>query len=196
MPACSLAFMCFLAASSTAPSVLLHCHYFPSKYQFIMLRPALCANGKMGAQLYTFRALFQLVLHVFLLCCLSSQRIYEDGETIVQQGSSEDHTFFVVAQGEVVASVRRTAAAAAAAGPQSTTVPAAAAAGSSSNGPAADKSVHGGVREVLTMGPGAFFGERSLTGQFTWAASMITRGKVCEPSFILLSCVTFLLSGG
>lgn len=102
----------------------------------------------------------------------------------MQQGNSEDHRFFVVAQGEVVASVRRTASAAALAGPQSTSLPAAAAGssrdGSSGNGPAGDRSVHGGVREVLTMGPGAFFGERSLTGQFTWAASMITRGKVCE----------------
>jgi hypothetical protein len=41
------------------------------------------------------------------------------------------------------------------------------------------RSVHGGCREVLTMGPGAFFGERNLADpSFSWLASMVSRGRV------------------
>eukprot|EP00879_Flechtneria_rotunda_P004427 GHRR01004678.1.p1 GENE.GHRR01004678.1~~GHRR01004678.1.p1 ORF type:complete len:470 (+),score=165.57 GHRR01004678.1:34-1410(+) len=41
----------------------------------------------------------------------------------------------------------------------------------------ADRSVHGG-REVLIMGPGAYFGERSLHGEAVKPASMVARGQV------------------
>lgn len=42
-----------------------------------------------------------------------------------------------------------------------------------------DVSVHGG-REVLTMGPGAFFGERALLQQsVVRPASMVAKGQVC-----------------
>jgi hypothetical protein len=46
------------------------------------------------------------------------------------------------------------------------------------------RSVHGGCRDVLTMGPGAFFGERNLAdSSFTWLASMVSRGRVSDHAY-------------
>ncbi|KAF8060315.1 protein phosphatase 2C [Scenedesmus sp. PABB004] len=94
---------------------------------------------------------------LLMLSDLLQPRIYQDGAFIIQQGETSDE-FFIVAQGNVVAVVRPSG-------------------GAAPDG-AAGAGAAGAGREVLKMGPGAFFGEKVLLGEHARPASMVARGRV------------------